>query len=57
METLIFDILTFIDTSLKISHNVHGIHHHLVNLLKFYVCSVILFWHHARFATGRWITI
>ena len=41
----------------KISHNFKDIHNQVPNLWKFRVHSVIRYWHHAKFAIGRWITI
>ena len=39
------------NTSLKLSKSFQGIRHHNVNLWKFFVCSIIRYWHHAKFGT------
>ena len=43
----------FFNTSPKISHNLQGIHRHIVNQREFCMCSIILYWRHAKFAIGR----
>ena len=36
----------------KIPHSFLGIHHCIVNLWEFCLCSIIRYWQHAKFATG-----
>ena len=49
--------VTFLNTSPKISHSFQCILHYMVNLWDFCACSIIRYWHHVKFATGRRIKI
>ena len=45
------------NTSPKIPHSFQDTHRYIVNLWRFCPHSIIRFWHHAKLATGRQMTI
>ena len=49
--------VSFLNTSPKISHSFQCILHYMVNLWDFCACSMIRYWHHVKFASGRRIKI
>ena len=46
-----------LNISPKISHNVQGFRHYIVDIRKFCEYSVIRYWHHTEFTSGRRIRI